>query len=341
MATELSSFEIGDVVKNEAEYSRSRALLTVLSGQVISKFQPCLIDPATGKVKGVTSSGNEAHTYDMVPNASAGTYRLRLWHQAGYWVETADIAWNAAAGSDGTTSGTIRYAVAQALGVDAVTVSGTAATAIVLTWAGTGYAGKSMPLGSAYIANLTGPTSCPVTRSTPVGSSANEIQLATIAGLGAADIFRIGVPTREGGFVWTEDIAYDANAATISTAIDNALAADALVVATGTSITAGITLTYSGAGYTGKPWPPAMLSSGPTDGATLKTVVRAKNVEVIALDDYDATAGDLTGKLFLVRDAVVDSNLIAWYGVDPALGAEYLKQKGIICLSESSNLIAA
>jgi hypothetical protein len=94
----------------------------------------------------------------------------------------------------------------------------------------------------------------------------NDVQTVTVAGTLSAGSFRIQAVDSSGVLQTTDAIAYNANAATVQTAVNAVLGANAVGVA-GTSISS-MTFTFSGTGYAGIRQP--LIVVGPTlpTGAT-------------------------------------------------------------------------
>jgi hypothetical protein len=299
MATQVLD-RLGDLILAEMPGRQSRRSLTVASGTVLRMGQVARLNLETGKVTAptVASGVNEQHTLDCGPNPTGGTYRLKLWHKDGYWVWTQSIAEAASAGSDDTTAGTIRYAIAQALGSGGNTVSGDVSSSITITWAGTGYAGKSWPVGTINVSKLTATLPFTVTGVVTSATSElqNETQIVTISGPPSAGNYFIEIPLPNSGFNRSDAIAYDAVAATIQTALIEAAGgvAQSLIVSASTDPPVGLPfkIVFSGlnAGYRNKPWPAVrVISTGLTGGGAI-TVTRERLVNCICLRDVDATA---------------------------------------------------
>jgi len=85
-----------------------------------------------------------------------------------------------------------------------------------------------------------------------LGTHANEVQAIAITGSVSAGSFTLGIPQPDGGVVWTNPIAYNANTAGIQTGVDTTPFGASIVVG-GTAITA-MTFTFSGVAYQGEGW---------------------------------------------------------------------------------------
>lgn len=324
MATLVEPRVAGDFILTEGAARLSREVKTVASGSVLKIGQVCVTN-AAGKKVPVAGTGNEAHTYDPDAAPTGGTFTLSLWHKDGYVVETTQLAYDAA-------QATIQTAINAVLGASAVTVVGTAATTIVVTFAGGGYQGISWPMGFMDFSNLIGIASCPVTRSTSAGAAQNEQHTINIAGTVSGGSFRLlNVPMADGSLVNTGGIAHDATFANVITninaALDAATGVAGAIVASGTAYTA-IVLTWSGTGQAGKPiatLPQPQVSS--LTGATVASAARTRSggaagseidnkADSICLEDVDASAADKLA-VFVTRHAVVNGDKLYYGGGDP------------------------
>lgn len=330
----------GDFILSEGAARLSREVKTVAAGNVLKMGQVC--KTSSGKKVPIAGTGNEAHTYTPDAAPTAGTFRLSLWHKDGYQVTTADIAYNASAG-------TIQTAINAVLGTSAVTVSGTAATAIIVTFGGTGYAALSWELGYMDFSKLIGVTNCTVTRSTPAGASENEQHTLIINGTPTAGTFKLnGIPKPDGSVCGTTTINYNATFSTviadINTALDAATGIAGGIVATGTAWN-GILLTYSGGAYAGKSFPVLPFITIGLTGATSFEVQRTRAgglaggedtnlADSICLEAVDASAADQQA-VFLTRNAVVNANKLYYGGGDPATCQASLAKVDIMARSEA------
>lgn len=338
MALKIEKLSLHDFVRDMDSLHYTREIKTVLSGEILKMGQVCKSNSA-GKKQAIAATGDEVHRYDPNTAPTGGTFKLRVMHKDRYWVETAPIAYNA-------SNTAIATALNLVLGASAVSVTGTAATQIDVTFDGTGYTNNSWPLGSMDIALLQGVTSCSVTRYTSAGAAQDEVQTVAIGGTLTGGTYKLGLPTVDGSWTFTDDIAYNANATSVQTAIDNVLGGSSKIAASGTWPTAGV-LTFSGTGYAGLGWPICQIDAGSCTGATTADVTRttpggyAGNAEgnradSIALEAIDASAGDKTG-LFLVRGpTVVNASQLIYGGGDPAACLEALKLVGIVGRDEPS-----
>jgi hypothetical protein len=103
-------------------------------------------------------------------------------------------------------------------------------------------------------------------------AEANDVQTVTVSGTLSAGSFRLQAVDSAGVLQTTDAIAYNANAATIQTALNAVLGTSAVAVA---GTIASMTVTFSGTGYAAIRQP--LLVVGPTlpTGATSYTVTHA------------------------------------------------------------------
>lgn len=308
MSTKVETKRLSDFLKHEADRRFSRGLYTALTGNTFKMGQPVALN-INNKLVPITGIGDEIHTYDPDAAPSAGTFKLNLWHKDGYWVETADIAYNA-------TNTAIATACNAVLGTSAVACTGTAATTIALTFSGTGYTGLSQPLGWLDFSRLTGVTASPVTRSTSAGY-ANEYQTIAIAGTLSAGTFAVAAFQQDGDYVSAQPVAYNGSTGTLQTNLNAVLGTSAVTVG-GTAPTA-MTVEFTGAPYAGKPQPLLRVIPDGLTGLTTITVTRNSLHPIgILLQDVDASAADVSNCLVLHRDAIVDGDALYYGSADPA-----------------------
>lgn len=344
----------GDWLKSEEPSRLSRITDTVLSGQTLKAGQVCCTDLSSGKRKAVPATGNEVHTYTFTGTPTAGTFTLKVWHKDGYWVETSPLTFD-------DTTADVDAALEAVLGTSAVvavaTGSGSAITAITITFSGTNYASTVQPLGQAIWDGVTGWTACAVTRSTSAGVSQNEVQTVAFGAAATAGTVKLGirVPTtgmevEDWPLVWTDAIAWSATDATylsnINAALDNVLGSSKVVAtaiaATDTDL--GFVLTFSGSGYSGIKHPFVEVDASALTSVTTVTVTRTTaggaagnrygaTADCISVNEVDASAGDVSNAVFIARDALVNGDALYWGGCDPTAGALALKKVGIIVRS--------
>ncbi|MEN6335568.1 MAG: hypothetical protein ABFE01_15060 [Phycisphaerales bacterium] len=352
---------LGDFLLSEPANFAGREIKTV-SSQTLKIGQVCTSDSSGYKVP-ITATGNETHTITPTGSATAGTYTITAWHkppgagQDGYWVTTAPIAYNAARGTDDTTAGTIRYALAQVLGAFGSVSAGdmSSATAIVIVYSGTGYASLCWPLPTLNRENLVGCTAVSVARYVAAGAPRNEIQTIIWGAEATGGTFRLGftIPagsTGAGGVVWTDTMAWNTTDATflsaINAALDDVLGASKVVATarSGIDTDLGIVLTFSGTGYAGIAHALVQLDTASLTSVTTATVTRtqsggtggnqiANNADSVCLQDISTS--DTQG-VFLVRGpATVNGDELYYGGAEPIVTATALATVGIIVRSEA------
>lgn len=341
----------GKFILTEASGYRSRAVKTVASGQTL-KAGHVVCDNGSGSMIAITGTGNETHTYTLTGTPTAGTFKLRLWHKDGYWVETTDLAFDAA-------QATVDAAIEAVLGATVTTTAtggGTAITAIAIVFTGTGYASKTQPLGVLDWSKLSGVTACAVARSTSAGAAVNEVQTFVLsAAIAASDTLEVLFFTPTGLPLATEPIPFNTSVSQTVTDVNTAIAAAATAWYGGASTgpvaasSDGITwtLTYSGNGFAGKAIP-ALCEIDFSDNSASGSVTVARTTAggkkgesvttkaiAIAYDAVDASGGATTA-LFIVRDCVVDKDQLFFDGADPDAAATALEAVGIIAHAESA-----
>ncbi len=302
MATQEEAQRIDDVLRMEAGMFYSREKRTVSSGQSILIGQVCqgtvaatvLLAAGTGAVNAV----DEVQTVTIVEDADVPevqTLAITGTPTGGTFALGYQGAWTTAL-AYGASDGDIETAL-EAL----ATIAGVAVSSKVITWDAAG----PRDMIDLDIDMLTG--------GTPAGSIVRTTP--GTAGLSAGS-FKLGIVDLNGDMQWTGDIAYDANAAAINTALDAVLGAT-LVVAAGGGAPLVFTLTFSGAGYTELPQPLVLIDISELVGAdsvdVTETVAGAVAIGIIgpglaanciSLEDVDASSGALEG-MFLVRHGVV------------------------------------
>lgn len=327
MSLQVAPIKLGDWLHEERKLNASRANVTVLSGENL-KCGTVVQKDSAGKYKKIAGVVNEVHTVTITGTLTAGTVRFTFWHKDGYFVQTADIAYNA----DATA---LQTAINAVLGTSAVAVSGTMAS-FTVTFSGTGYAALTQPVGIVDWSMLIGCTAASIARTTPAGT-ANEVQTVALAGTLSAGTFQLTLQDSDGVWKTTSELAYNASNTDIQTAINAALGASSVAVA---GTVASFTVTFSGTDFAGKEQPPIQVEADGVTGLTGVTVTEttkgggASRVAAgILVDDCDASAGDTTG-VIIARDAMVNGDKLIYYGANPTVVAEALLALGIVVRSE-------
>lgn len=215
---------------------------------------------------------------------TAGTFKLGIRdlgqpNGAILWTDT--IAWSA---TEATQTASVQTALDDLLGSNVIVASAipdTVTMVLTLTFSGTGATNKVHGEVSIDISALTGASTATVAITTQGGGT-----------ISAGD-YTLSIVDSNGDVKTTPKIAFDANAAAINVALDDALGST-LVVATGGPMSGptAIVLTFSGAGY----------------AATAQTLVRVNADNLIGLDDLTVTqttaATTLTSNDFVVGSFV-------------------------------------
>jgi hypothetical protein len=348
---------LGDWLRSEAPGYRSRAVKTVLSGESIKCGAICFAD-SDGKMSALDATGNETHTYTLTGTPTAGTFAITLWHPSGYWVRTEDIPYK-------ESQANVIIALNQALiGANSgavtsvVTGAGTAITAMTVVFSGTNYASKMFPLGQMDVTKLTTTTACVTTRSTPAGAARDEVQTVDFGAAATGGSIKIGIaipdstkPQSDWQRVFTDAASWNATDATylaaIQAALDSLLGSDAIVVsakaATDTDI--ALVFTFSGTNYSGIAHPFLTIDTAALTSVTTAVITRTTSggyagnrignkAVAVAMEDVDASSADTSG-LFLVRDAVVDGDMLGYGGGYPSSCLSALEEVGIVAHAES------
>lgn len=322
----------GHFLISELPGRMSREVKTLASGQTVKAGQVCATNSA-GKKIAVVATGNETHTYTFTGTPTSGNFRLRLWHKDGYWVETADIAYNA-------SNGTLDTAIEAVLGTSAVTATatgaGTAITVISIVFGGTGYASLSQPQGAVIYDGMPGVTAVAWARATSAGAAKNEVQTVSFGAAATGGTVKIGVtkPTT-GELVWTDAISWNTTDATflasINTALDSVLGVSGAIVATAIAATdtdLGFVLTFSGTGYSGIAHALVSVDTAALTSVTSCAVTRTtagglgggqvnNTADCIAYAAIDASSADKEG-VFITFGAEVNANALYYGGADVA-----------------------
>jgi hypothetical protein len=269
MATTSTESKVpGDVIVSELENQMSRQTLLVAASQTLAVGTVCRRG-ASGHMSLLGTAADCVQTIGITGTLTAGSFNLKFVTKTGAEVITDPIAYNA-------NTAAIQTGVDTALGASMVTVAGTAITAMTFTFDGVGYTGISQPLIEVDVSGLTGEEDTTVTMTTEggygAGAATNEVQTLTLGTAATAGTFAIHFRDYKGAEVNTAAIAYNANAATINTAIALVMGGAGEVVVTGTLATA-LDLTYSGPLYAGRAQEMATLDLALTTGP-------------LGLDDY-------------------------------------------------------
>jgi hypothetical protein len=348
MASSTEPTVLGDILKNEASFDGSRRTLLVDESQALSIGSVCT-KGASGRMKAMGAGVNEVQLIGITGTLSAGTFTLGIPQVDGGIVWTDPIAYNA------NTAG-IQTGVDTTPNGSGIVVGGTAITAMTFTFSGATHSGQGWSLIQVNTQGLTGEEDISITRTTAGGrqvGATDEVQTCTCVGTPDSGTFTLSVPHWNGTTVTTAAIAYNANAATIETAIDTAFAlvtpapAAGSISVSGTDLgTDDIVLTYDGEEYEGRNWPLATVDAALLlDGAVVCTATFAETTkggpatggaaEGICLQAITTEASELTTEaVFLVRNATVDRNQLNFHSGNEIDCVAQLEALGISCLEE-------
>lgn len=332
MALETETTRIHDIVKWEEDARYSREDLLVDESQTLVMGEVCRAGAGGRKVT-VATAVNEVQTIGITGTLTAGTFTLTFIDLNGASKETDPIAYNA------STAG-VQTGIDTALGASICVASGTAITAMVMTFSGIGYAGLPQALIVVDGSDLSGEEDITVTPTTPGGSGvgpANEVQLIAIVGTLTAGSYTLTLPDEDGD-LQTITVLYDDDTAAVQAVLDTAFGSDA-IVAGGTVHTAQ-TLTFSGIGFNRRSQPMGILDvsglTGDTSAAITETTAggpggegKADSICIKALTT--ASGAKTTKTLFVVRNAIVHRNrLVVTAGAVEQDMIDQLAEAGII-----------
>lgn len=336
MAAKTEGLTVGDIVKEERSQRGSRQNMLVDASQTIVRGAVCR-SGATGRKVVIGALVNDVQTIGIT-GAPTGSVVLEFTNEAGARVTTDPIA------ADGILS-VWQTGVDTALGANAVTLSGTAVTAMVATFDGVAYAGKLQPLIGVDISSATSAEDVTVTHTTKggggSGSGADEVQTLAMIGTISGGTYTISITDESGDVQTTTALAYDANLAAINAALDVALGATE-VVATGTIRTACV-FTFSGSNYEKRNQVPIVIDMTLlTGGGTTYTMTETTKggsegtpeADSIALEAVTTAGGVLTTKaLFLTNHAIVLTDNLDFGDGNKVYAILQLEKVGIIARS--------
>lgn len=343
---------VAGLVATGGPMSTPTAVVLTFSGTGFASVpQPSLVVVDTDNLDGCS----DTQVVRTTPGAGAvnvtGSYRLGVVNENGDRQWTAAIAANANAAA-------ISAALDDALAASDVVATGgpmSGPTAIVLTFSGTGFTGLAQQPVMVDLSLLDGCDDVSVVQTTAGGggsAAVNEVQTATTTLTPDGGTFTLSVPHWNGTTVTTAAIAWNANAATIETAIDTAFALVSPAPEAGGISVSGtkigdddIVLTYDGTEYAGRDWPLATVDAALLlDGAVVCSSTFAETTKggpysagaaagiCIATAGITTAGGVLTTQgLFLVRDAIVDVAELSFHSGNKVDAIEELKALGILC----------
>lgn len=294
-----------------------------------------------GRIVAAAAPADEVQTIGITGTLTAGTFTLTFVDQAGALKTTDPIAYNA------NTAG-IQTGVDSALGANAVTVAGTAITAMTFTFDGIEYSGLPQTLIEVDTQGLTGEEDTTVTRTTAGGGGivAAVDCVQTIALTATAGTYTIKAYDHTGTLQETAAIAYNGDLAAVQTALDAKFGTNG-IVAGGTAPTA-MTLTFSGDGYEGRPQPDVDLGVASLTYSALTITHTTKGSPEMSGDVCGICAAALTNgagayasTIFVMRDAKVVDQYLTWGNANKVDAIAKLRGLGILVESDVTRVGAA
>ncbi len=319
---------IGEIVVNEYDTRITRKTFEVQTGQDLSLGDVC--EPGTDATEKrlVTVAANEVQAIVFGGTPTGGTFVLWTESLDGVMVPTTALAYNASAA---TISTALDAANGETAGIVATGTTLPDQT-ITFTYSGTNYAAKGWSEVVADISLLTGGTPTAVESTTTNGHASggladsiclvnaepiDEVQSIVFGGTPTGGTFTLTVLKQDTGATKaTTALAYNASAATISTALDVATGNTADIVCTGTTLPdQTLTFTYSGGEYAGRTHriiaadtalltggTPTAVESRTTAGQQRESVFLVGGPSIVDKDqlDYNSTT-----------ESVVDAALLA------------------------------
>ena len=192
MSTKTASKVVSDVLEweQDARYSREELTLAI--------SQTCLIGTVLRKdgadIKILSANVNEVQTLVIVGTTSAGVLRISGIDKDGI-EKTANVAWNT---TFATVLASINTALDTIFGAGLVVATGSAYTAITITFSGAGYAGIAQPMIEVDIASYTGATSATVTQTTAGSGTDPDVDEDTpIIGVSLSEVTTDGSTTQK------------------------------------------------------------------------------------------------------------------------------------------------
>ncbi len=340
MVTPIAEGEVlGDLLKFEADQRFCREVHPILTGQTLVLGDACEFDlTKTTEKKLVSAAVDEVQTVTVGGTSSGGTIKLGFTLPDGSVVWTDTIAWSA---TEATMTTSANAALDNVLGSSEVvcgTIADTASLVMVLTFSGSTFDDIAHVPVHVDTSALTDATTVTVAETTkghaagaradslclgPNGTAADEVQSVIFGGTPTGGTFTISLKDKKGVTKTTTAIAYNASAATITTALGVALGLTNAVVATGSTLPdQTITFTYSGTDYSGRAFALLTVDDDLSTGGTPTAVITR------------TTAGAYQEAVFLVRGAaIVDAEFVNYNSTTEAVVIAALKALGILVRS--------
>lgn len=360
MASNDEGKYIGDMVKQEGPMHFSREYRLVDASQTLVFGEVCQAG-AGGRMKTLAAFAGAGvdcvQTITCGGTSTGGSMKVgirSLGDPVGAIRWTDTVAWHA---TEATMTASLQAALDDLLGANVIVateIPDTATPVIVLTFSGTGATNRAHGLVGVDTAALTGCSTAKVAMTTQGGGgnvAVNEVQTATTTETPDGGTFTLSVPHWNGTTITTAAIAWDANAATIETAIDTAFALVTPAPTAGGITVSGtkigdddIVLTYDGAEFAGRDWPLATVDAAllldaavvcsSTFAETTKgsPAVAGVAVAVLITTAGVTTAGGVytTKGLFIVRHAILDVGQMDFGSGNKVDAIDQLKALGIL-----------
>jgi hypothetical protein len=320
--TELTTVQ--DIVKVEMDSRLCREVMEVYAGQSLSVGDVCeAYSSSNDAKKQVAGAVADVQTMTFQAGADGGTFGVKYKGKP-----TAALAYNVSAADLQTAVRALHADLAATVvttvggvGVDYVfTTAAMACDDLVIS--GDQILDGEVAEPATMVHTTQGSASGGLADSIclEAGTCVNEVQGLVFGGTPTNGTFTLSLVNKLGAVVTTTGLAYNASAATISTAIDVALGESAQCVVTGTTLPdQTLTATWSGASYSGRHQEliTANLASL-TGGTPTCTITRT----------YAGAQGEC---VFLVRGpAVVDKAYLDFNSVTEANAIAALATQGII-----------
>jgi len=307
---------ISDIVLWEDDLRLTRKTYEVYAGQSLSPGDVCEAYSSSNDAKKQVVAGvSDVQTMTFVAGADGGTFSLRyrgvVSGLLAYNISVANL--QIAVRAMHTDLATTVVSTVGGVGVDYVfTTANVACQDIVITKDLITDGGVAEP--ASLVHTTQGSASGALADSICLAAAAcvNEVQSLVFAGTPTGGTFTLTLRKKDGTQVTTTALAYNATAATISTAIDVALGETAQCVVTGSQLPdQTLTATWSGASYSGRPQDliTANLASltGGTPTCTITRTTKGKQAESVFLDRGPA----IVDKAYLDFNSCTEATVIA------------------------------
>ncbi|KKN77713.1 hypothetical protein LCGC14_0356870 [marine sediment metagenome] len=330
---------IGDVVRELFSNRFNFETKKIQTGQNLAVGDVC--QEVSSEMLDISAAVNEVQTITIGGTHTGGTLFLHVPTAAGEISRTVACAWSA---TEATMTATIQAALDTVCGSNGIVlteIANTAAIVMVLTFSGTGFAGKTFDAVDVDDIALTGTDGSVINVKTTTGKASggnasaicledpdltvDEVQNIVMVGAGTDDTYTLTfMKESTGAVVSTTALNHDDALSVINTAIDVATGNTSDIVATGDipSATGTLVLTFSGGEYAGKSWRLVTSTIGDLTGVTSVTITR------------DTTGGGGEA-LFAVRGPLIVAKDQLDYNSQTEANADAaLKALGIVPIAE-------